>query len=129
MDRSVAHKKKEALLKGLEGLDSLLIAFSGGVDSTFLLAAAHQVLGSKVLAVTATSVSFSKAEQEEAEAFTRERGITHILFCSDETALPEFRNNDPNRCYYCKKHLFEKLWTFAQERHIPYLAHAANVAI
>ena len=127
MDRSVAQKKKEALLKGLEGLDSLLIAFSGGVDSTFLLAIAHQVLGSKVLAVTATSVTFSKAEQEEAEAFTRERGIKHILFCSDETELPEFRNNGPNRCYYCKKHLFEKLWTFAQEHHIPYIAHAANV--
>lgn len=127
MDRSVAHKKKEALLKGLEGLESLLIAFSGGVDSTFLLAAAHRVMGSKVLAMTATSVTFSKTEQEEAEAFTRERGIEHILFRSDETELTEFRNNGPNRCYYCKKRLFEKLWTFAQERHISYVAHAANV--
>lgn len=127
MDSFVAHKKKGDLLKRLEGLDSLLIAFSGGVDSTFLLAAAHRALGPKVLAVTATSVSFSKAEQKEAEAFTRERGIEHILFRSDETGLPEFRHNGPDRCYYCKKRLFERLWTFAQEHHIAYLAHAANV--
>lgn len=127
MDFVVAQKKKKDLLNRLEGLDSLLIAFSGGVDSTFLLAAAHQVLGPKVLAVTATSVTFSKAEQEEAEAFTRERGIEHILFPSDETGLPEFRHNGPDRCYYCKKRLFERIWTFAEERHIPYVAHAANV--
>jgi uncharacterized protein len=127
MDPSIAHKKKETLLRRLEGLDTLLIAFSGGVDSSFLLEAAHRVLGSKVIAVTATSVTFSKAEQKGAEAFTRERGIEHLLFLSDETELPEFRKNSPDRCYYCKKHLFRKIWTIAQERHIPHVAHAANV--
>jgi uncharacterized protein len=91
------------------------------------LAAARKALGPKVLAVTATSVTFSKVEQEVAEAFTRERGIEHILFPSEETGLAEFRNNGPDRCYYCKKGLFKRIWTFAQERHIPYVAHAANV--
>nr|HID57969.1 ATP-dependent sacrificial sulfur transferase LarE [Desulfobacterales bacterium] len=119
--------KMKNLRRRLRGLGSLLVAFSGGVDSTFLLAVSHEILGKGVVAATAVSNIHPIREQEEAIKFTRKNGIQHILFQSDETGLPEFISNGPDRCYFCKKALLTKLFDIADERGIEYVAHAANL--
>ncbi|MBL7174514.1 MAG: ATP-dependent sacrificial sulfur transferase LarE [Desulfobacteraceae bacterium] len=120
-------KKKDDLIRRLKELDSLLVAFSGGVDSTFLLALAHQVLGDRVVAATASSITYPSREREEAVKFTSERRIQHIVFRSDEDSLPEFISNGPDRCYHCKKFLCQSLIKIADEKGLKYVAHAANL--
>jgi len=127
IDKRKAREKKKALIRQLEGLDSLVVAFSGGVDSSFLLAVAHQVLGEKVLAGTASSKTYPLTEQEEAVEFTRKRGIPHVVFPSDECSLTQFRFNSPDRCYHCKKSLSGELRTVADKKGIRHIAHAANL--
>lgn len=118
--------KLDALRSCLEGLGSLVVAFSGGVDSSFLLAVARQVLKEKVLAVTAVSVIHPQREKEEAVRFTAERGIEHILLPSKEMDLAEFVSNKPDRCYHCKRSILAQVAAMARERGIPHVAHAAN---
>lgn len=127
IDFQHAHKKKQALLDNLRALDSLIVAFSGGVDSTFLLAAAHEALGGKVIAVTAHSIIYPLSEIEDAVAFTKGLGIEHVLLASEASHLPEFVANPPERCYFCKKYLFERLREIAEQRGIRSIAHAANM--
>jgi uncharacterized protein len=119
-------QKKEMLIKGLKELDSLLIAYSGGVDSTFLLAVAHSVLGDHVTAVTAASPTYPAKEQKEAAEFVKRNGIKHIIFHTDEVSLPEFSSNTPDRCYYCKKLLSQDLRKIAEEMGIGHIALAVN---
>ncbi len=126
MDPSVALQKKEKLISRLRGMDSLLVAYSGGVDSTFLLAVAHEALGEKVVGATAASPAYPGREREEAARFAEQRGIAHILFESDETCIPEFIANNPDRCYHCKKSLSMELLDIAHEKGIAHVAHAAN---
>ena len=121
-----AHKKKQALVEALKKMDSLLIAFSGGVDSTFLLAVAHEVLGPHVVAVTATAPFYPSREALEATDFARQRGIEHLVIPSEAGNLPAFRSNPPDRCYHCKAFLFAKLRDLAERRGIRHVAHAAN---
>jgi pyridinium-3,5-biscarboxylic acid mononucleotide sulfurtransferase len=120
-------RKRRDLLDRLSALDALLVAFSGGVDSTFLLAMAREALGKKLLAVTAHSIIYPRRETEEAVAFARLQGIEHVLLASEASDLPEFLANTPERCYYCKKYLFERLKEIAAQRRICSIAHAANV--
>ena len=127
VDLEKAHKKKQALLDNLRALDSILVAFSGGVDSTFLLAAAREALGKKVLAVTAHSIIYPLSEIEEATTFARLQGIEHVLLASEASHLPEFVANPPERCYFCKKYLFGRLKEIAEQRGIRTMAHAANM--
>jgi uncharacterized protein len=127
MDEKTARLKKEKLIQYLKGLDSLLVAFSGGVDSTFLLALAHETLGDKVLAVTESSSTYPSMERQEAVQFAQERGIEHVVFQSDETSIPEFVSNTPDRCYHCKKALSQELLKIAGERGIEHVAYATNV--
>ena len=127
MDKESAKKKKENLIAYLRGLDSLVVAFSGGVDSTFLLAVAHEVLGGKALAATASSKTYPIREQDEAVQFAKERGIRHFVFPSEEIEIPGFSSNPPDRCYHCKKCLSQNLVKIAEEQGIRYAAHAANV--
>jgi uncharacterized protein len=127
MNTCNAKLKKESLFRHLKELDSLLIAFSGGVDSSFLLEVAHQVLGKKVLAATASSATYPSRELEEAIEFVKKRGIKHIVFESGEVSIPEFSINSPERCYYCKKRLSQELHQIAKERNIRHIALAANL--
>ena len=126
IDESLVRSKKEVLLDYLGKLDSLLVAFSGGVDSSFLLASAQQALGDRIVAVTATSSIHPCREQDEASKFTRERKISHIIFKSDETKIPEFLSNTPDRCYHCKKALSKEFLRIAKEKAISHVAHGAN---
>jgi uncharacterized protein len=126
-DRKAAREKEGDLIRRLEGLDTLLIAFSGGVDSTYLLAVAHHVLGKGVLAATALSAVHPNKESAEARAFLEERDIPHVLFHSGEMELPSFVANTKDRCYHCKRHMLKTLFKIAGERGILHVAHGANL--
>lgn len=89
--------------------DRLVTAFSGGADSALLAAVAHDVLGSRALAVTAVSASLPAAERAGARAFARSRGMAHVEVCTDELDRPEYRRNDADRCFHCKSALFDAL--------------------
>lgn len=120
-------EKYTALREYLQSLGSVAVAFSGGVDSTFLLRVAHDVLGDNAIAVTASSCSFPERELREAEAFCKENGITHIVCKSEELEIEGFRQNPKNRCYLCKHELFEKIWGLAKARGIAAVAEGSNL--
>ena len=118
--------KQEELEKLLESYKRVAVAFSSGVDSTYLLKMAQKVLGEKVIAVTASSSSFPKRELEEAKTFCRENGIRHIVVESEELDIDGFRQNPKNRCYLCKHELFEKIRSIAKENGIETVVEASN---
>lgn len=127
MEINSAIEKKERLVSMLKDMPSLLIAFSGGTDSAFLLAVAHEALNDRVMAATADSITFPSREREEAVEFAGRLGVEHVVFKSDESAIPEFVANRADRCYFCKKSLSTELIRIASDRGIKNIAYAANV--
>lgn len=121
------HEKKQKLVAYLQKLGSVAVAFSSGVDSTFLLKTAHDVLGEKAVAVTARSCSFPERELNEAKAFCKEQGIEHIIVDSEELSIEGFSKNPKNRCYLCKRELFTKIQNIAQESGISYVCEGSNM--
>mgnify|MGYP003211704115 FL=1 len=121
------NEKFEKLKNYLSSLESVVVAFSSGVDSTFLLKTAHEVLGDKVIAVTAESCSFPKRELNEAKLFCQKEGIKHIVVESEELEIDGFCKNPVNRCYLCKKELFEKITEIAKENNIKNIVEGSNI--
>ena len=121
------YKKLENLKENLRTLGSLAVAFSGGVDSTFLLKVAHEVLGDKVIAVTATSEFFPARETFEAVEFCRAENIKQIIFNENILSVENISQNPPDRCYICKKAVFTKILEIAAENNISYVAEGSNM--
>ncbi len=124
---NVLHEKYKHLQQIIKEQGSMAVAFSGGVDSTFLLKAAQLVLGDRVLAITACPYSFTKREEKEAEDFCKENGIRQEFCVINELEMPGFCENPPDRCYICKKGIFTKLWEISREKGIHMLAEGSNM--
>lgn len=121
-------EKESKLISILEEMGDIAIAFSGGVDSTYLVDIAYRVLGDKALAITAVSPTYPKAELEEAKDLARLIGIRHELVETEELKDPNFSSNPPNRCYFCKLDLFEKMKDVALKLGIKNIAYGGTVS-
>ncbi|HTI36177.1 MAG TPA: ATP-dependent sacrificial sulfur transferase LarE [Vicinamibacterales bacterium] len=118
--------KSAALDERLESLGSLVIAYSGGVDSAYLSVAAARVLGGRALCVTADSASYPERHRQLAIATAHAFSLKHEIIHTDELSRPEYRANPANRCYYCKHELYSRLTALARERGFAAVADGSN---
>ena len=118
--------KLQTLLTNLATLDSVLVAFSGGVDSSVLARAAVEVKGGKSMAVCAVSPSMPQREPERIANLAREIGIDLHFVHTDELTIPDYRKNPKNRCYFCKKIILQSLLAFAKEKNFSVLVEGSN---
>src|SRR5437660_3558338 len=111
-------EKEEKLFSILSSLGRVIVAYSGGTDSAYLAWAAHRMIGSNALAITADSASIPESHKRDAEAFMRQFGIAHEYIETREFDNPDYVKNDKNRCFHCKDELFTCLEEVGRERGI-----------
>ena len=126
-EHAQALAKLERLRERVRVIGSAVVAFSSGVDSTFLLRVVHEELGERAVAATIRSHTFPKRELDEATAFCRAEGVRHAVIASDELNIPGFAENPPDRCYHCKRELFSKLLAFAHENGLAAVLEGSNL--
>lgn len=119
-------RREAALVDRLRRLSSLVVAFSGGVDSAYLAWAAARELGSRMLAVTADSPSYPERHRQLALTTVRQFGFPHEIIGTDELSHPAYRVNDVDRCYHCKHELYTRLTQLARERGYEAVADGSN---
>lgn len=119
--------KYEKLKSIIKDCGKIAIAFSGGVDSTFLTKAAKDVLGENAVAVTISSILVTDDELKEADDFCKAENIEHLIYNADVLSIPGFENNPPDRCYICKKAIFTNVQNLVGERGISVIAEGTNV--
>lgn len=127
VEDGTALAKQAALLDRLCGEKSLLVAFSGGADSAYLVWAAHAALGERALAITALSPSFSRHDREQAEVFVAATGIRHEFIQTLEFENPLYVANGADRCYHCKDELFLRMEALTRERNFCAIAYGINL--
>lgn len=125
MKTSLQRKLKQ-LQQILQDLGSCAIAYSGGMDSTFLIKVAYDVLGKNALAVTAASSIYPQKELLDAKRFAKAIGVPHVIIQSKDLNIPGFFQNPPDRCYYCKRELFHKIQQIAQKRNLNAILDGSN---
>jgi len=113
LETVTAEQKEEQLAQILRQLQSVVVGFSGGVDSAYLAYMANRVLGKNALCVTAISPSYPEFQKKETARFVEQFGLNHLEIESEELDNPAYRENAPNRCYFCKSELFTKLEALA----------------
>jgi pyridinium-3,5-biscarboxylic acid mononucleotide sulfurtransferase len=126
LDASSAAAKLCALEDRLHSLDSVMVAYSGGVDSAFLAGVAHRVLGNRMLAVLADSASLARRDMEEARDFAEAHGIPLRIIQTEELENPEYQRNDAARCFHCKTELFEGMKKVGAELGFAHIAYGMN---
>ena len=119
--------KRASLEAALGAVPSMVVAYSGGVDSAFLAHAAHKVLGDRMVAVTALSESYSADDRRQAEACAARLALPHEFIETREVSNPAYRANAPNRCFYCKDELFTELDALALRRGYTAVAYGVNM--
>lgn len=118
--------KLQALEESIGSIGSLMVAYSGGVDSAFLAATAHRVLGDRMLAVLADSPSLARRDMEQAIAFAQSQGIPVRIIQTEELENPDYRRNDASRCFHCKTELFDCMQKLGTELGFAHIAYGMN---
>jgi uncharacterized protein len=127
LDAASLAEKQDKLFSILAEMGRVMVAYSGGTDSAYLAWAAHRVLSSNAIAITADSASIPESHKRDAEAFARECGFRHEYIETHEFDNPDYVKNDPNRCFHCKDELFTELDALGRERGIEHIVYGVNV--